>query len=179
MFISPQEMGYSLPNVYMTYPKAQPRQVSQQKQSNVALSREAGRRGFKSVAEMQAAAKGGGAGGARVVSQKGKLEAARKQWAEKSQAEAQKRVAEKARWSSIASQTYADPYAANAQLPTKLQNPYVNYDQLQHLSPGSLDSYYALDDAGLAVGYSGYGGMPVTKGRDRIPYANAYWAQGR
>ncbi len=175
MFISPQEMGYSLPNVYMTYPKAQPRQVSQQKQANVALSREASRRGFKSVAEMQAAAQGG----ARPMSQKDKLEAARKQWAEKSQAEAQKRVADKARWSSIASQTYADPYAANAQLPTKLQNPYVNYDQLQHLSPDSLDSHYALDDAGLAVGYSGYGGMPVAKGRDRLPYANAYWSQGR
>ena len=95
MFISPQEMGYSLPNVYMTYPKAQPRQVSQQKQANVALSREASRRGFKSVAELQAAAQGG----ARPMSQKDKLEAARKQWAEKSQAEAQKRVADKARWS--------------------------------------------------------------------------------
>lgn len=181
MFISPQQMGYSIPNMYLSYPTAQRRQLSDQKQMNVAMSREASRRGFKSVAEMQAA-QGGGAGAPKAVNQKDRLEAARKEWAAKAQAEAQKRVSDSQRFSSLASQTYSNPYTNIA--PQGIRNPYINYSQLEHLSPESLDSWSALGDAGLKSEYvpdSASSGrvMVVPSGRNRLPYANAYWSQGR
>jgi len=158
-----------MPNVYMTYPQAQPqRQLSQQQQSNVALSREASRRGFKSVAEMQAASQGG-ASGAQVVSQKDRLDAARKQWAAKAQAEGERRVAMRKFIASAPSRV-----ASNLKSAASAFNPYGL--GAQYIAQGLMgQNPYPTADVQVAVGPSGYaaGGYESIPWTELNPYFNA------